>query len=814
MKRTIFLTLLLYASLSLPADNIKVKELTYAGPFDIYEPSIIDSTDTKGKKYSLTELLDTQISEDVLKEGKSITCGILPENNIGTAINLLGFSIENQTYCDATVSVEGLKYYQLFVDGKKQMSGYVKLTPATHNVVIKYLSRPNITDSVGISIDCKKSNAVSLSTIKDSHRYNIMDVLHARRVNMASISPNGKYLISNYYQRRSDGVEVQRAKITDLARGKVIADRGSGIRWMPRSDKYYFTEEGIDGLQLIAIDPTNGNRETIVRKFPRNRFVFSPTEDFLIMTISTEGKAEDKAIYQITEPYDRQTDWRNRTNIARYDLKTGMLKQLTYGNHNIQLQDISMDGKKILFTKEENILTQRPSEVKSLYEMDLTTQESHVIIENDGFISNACFSPNSSQILVLGSPESFDGIGKNVKEGQIPSMYDMQLYIIDNDSQNKITPLTKDFNPSVVSYEWNKTDGMIYFTADDKDSVNFFVLNPTNRKIKKINTPEEVISGFQVAQNSPILAYYGHSASNSDRIYTLNLKNLRSALTEDISAENLHNIKLGECKPWSFTNSNGDNISCRYYLPSDFNPSARYPMIVYYYGGYCPISRDLESNYPLHVYASQGYVVLVVNPSGGIGFGQDFSARHVNTAGEGVADDIIEGTRKFCSEFSFINSDKIGCIGASYGGFITQYMLTKSDIFAAAISHAGISDHASYWGEGFWGYSYSEVSMAGNYPWTNKELFVNRSPLYNADRIHTPLLFLHGDKDTNVPVGESVQMFNALKLLGRETALVLVKDQDHHITDYQKRIKWQNTIFAWFAKYLQDDDEWWNSLYE
>ena len=141
-------------------------------------------------------------------------------------------------------------------------------------------------------------------------------------------------------------------------------------------------------------------------------------------------------------------------------------------------------------------------------------------------------------------------------------------------------------------------------------------------------------------------------------------------------------------------------------------------------------------------------------------------------------------------------------------------MLTKSDIFAAAISHAGISDHTSYWGEGFWGYSYSEVSMAGNYPWTNKELFVNRSPLYNADRIHTPLLFLHGDKDTNVPVGESVQMFNALKLLGRETALVLVKDQNHHITDYQKRIKWQDTIFAWFAKYLQDDDEWWNSLYE
>ena len=85
--------------------------------------------------------------------------------------------------------------------------------------------------------------------------------------------------------------------------------------------------------------------------------------------------------------------------------------------------------------------------------------------------------------------------------------------------------------------------------------------------------------------------------------------------------------------------------------------------------------------------------------------------------------------------------------------------------------------------------------------------------LFNADKIHTPLLFLHGAVDTNVPVGESIQMFTALKLLGRETALVVVDGQDHHIKDYQKRIQWQNTIFAWFAKWLQDDPTWWNTLY-
>ena len=75
-------------------------------------------------------------------------------------------------------------------------------------------------------------------------------------------------------------------------------------------------------------------------------------------------------------------------------------------------------------------------------------------------------------------------------------------------------------------------------------------------------------------------------------------------------------------------------------------------------------------------------------------------------------------------------------------------------------------------------------------------------------------IFLHGDADTNVPVGESIQMYTALKLLGKETAMVLVKDQDHHIKEYNKRIQWQYTIWAWFAKWLQDDPTWWESMYK
>lgn len=391
-------------------------------------------------------------------------------------------------------------------------------------------------------------------------------------------------------------------------------------------------------------------------------------------------------------------------------------------------------------------------------------------------------------------------------------MFDYQLFIMDVASR-EVKPVTKEFNPSVQQMVWS-SDGNIYFTAENRDCVSLYRLNPVNGKFEQLPAGEEVVSGISVAASAPLMAYYGQSAMNPQRLYIYNTRKGREQLKEETATEKLAGVKLGECVDWNFLSSRGDTIYGRYYLPPNFDASRKYPMVVNYYGGCSPTSRYFSSRYPHHLYAALGYVVYVVQPGGASGFGQEFGSRHVNSAGEGPADDIIEGTKRFCEEHSFVDAKKIGCIGASYGGFMTQYLQTKTDIFAAAISHAGISDHTSYWGEGYWGYSYSEVSMARSYPWSHKELYVDRSPLYNADKIHTPILFLHGDVDTNVPVGESIQMYTALKLLGRETAMVLVNGQDHHILDYGKYIQWQNTIFAWFAKWLKDDPSWWNYIYK
>ena len=821
----------LMASLNVNAETIDVQRFKYVGPYPVTTPWMVDSVNVKAEKFAMEKLLDSPLTFDRLAAGKEITHLV---GDAQDALHLASFTIQNVSRTKATIAIEGLKEYRLFVDGEQVKVSDHKaetvLMPSTHTVVIKYLTTKQADAQskaadmkVSVTVADGKSIVIGEPSATTKRTYNIYDVICAANYSSVALSPNGKFMIVRKTWVDHKGKNHSKQELRNEQTGKIVATFDEDVRWMPRSNKLYFTQKANQeseavaaqtskDLQLITINPLTMEREVLAAAIPDGYFQFAPDEKSLIYTLTTEGRKKDPQVYDIKEPDDRQPGWRNRSGLAKYDLATGILQPLTFGYHNVYLEDISADSRYLLVGKSEERLTKRPTTLTSIYRLDLNTMQVDTLVDKGEFVNGGQFSPDGKSVLLSGSPEAFGGIGKNVEEGQTPSMIDTQLYMM-SIADKKIRPLTKDFDPNVQSIEWSKADGNIYFTAEDKDCMHLFQLNPKTGKFKLLNTPEENIKSFSLASAATEMAFSGQSASNADRLYKMNTKALKSQLVDDLSARELKNIELGECKAWNYVNSRGDTLCCRYYLPPHFDASKKYPMVVNYYGGCSPTTRSFQSRYPHHVYAAMGYVVLVVNPSGATGFGQKFSARHVDTAGEGVAEDIISSTKAFCDEHEFVNRKKIGCIGASYGGFMTQYLQTKTDLFAAAISHAGISDHTSYWGEGYWGYSYSEVSMANEYPWTNKHLFVDQSPLYNADKIHTPLLFVHGTADNNVPVGESIQLYTALKLLGRPTAMVLVEGQDHHIIDFEKRIKWQNTIFAWFAKWLQDDGSWWKEMY-
>ena len=785
-----------------------VTEFNMVGPFAVQAPVGLDSVDVNGKKFdekSLMEGLALSAEPTTVFSGK-----VLPSLKDSKSVGILSFFVNNKDYVKGSVNVKGPKNYKLFVDGQEN-SGELKLAPEHHTFAIRYLAEPSDTDSISVTLT---SNLSPLTpNLSKSHPYMVHDLTDGKRVRGISLSADGKYVVVSYQTTERGGNSRWDYELREVKTQRLLRYLSKNVKWMPRSTSYIEEEYQGDKRVLFKVDPLTGQRTQWAYDIPRESYTISPTEDYLIFSCSEEGPKEDADVYEVLEMDDRQSGWRTRSYLKRYDLKTGLCQRITFGNKGEHLYDISRDGRKLLIVSSYSRLSKRPTEVQDVFIMDAQTLKVDTILMCEGFLGGCAFSPEGTQLLFMGNPEAFNRIGCQLPANVTPSMTENELFLFDL-ATKKVTPLTKDFDPSISNCDWSAADGNIYFTAEDRDYVNMFALNPKTGKITKLPIDGDYAYRYDMASNASVIGYLSYKTMEPASAYVLRSEKGKVKIEKFFDGRSaLGDAEIGTCEDWNFTNSKGDTVYGRLYLPKDFDASKKYPMIVYYYGGCSPVSRYFESPYAPQYWNSLGYVAYIIEPSGATGFGQEWASRHVNTAGRGPAEDIIEGTKKICEAHPFINKEKIGCMGASYGGFMTQYLQTQTDIFAAAVSHAGIANHTSYWGEGYWGYNYSEVSMANSYPWSHRDLYVNQSPLFNADKIHTPLLLLHGDADTNVPLIESLQMFTALKLLGREVALVQVKGENHHILDYSKKEKWLATQMAWFARWLKDDPTWWDALY-
>lgn len=703
----------------------------------------------------------------------------------------------------------------------KDVSGSVSLNPdADYMLQVNILSMPDQKGDPQFKVEFipeKEFEDINVEQGWDlGRRFATIQTMVGERASGTALSPDGKYAIVRFTERLSLKEWAYRTILQETASGKTIAsDLPKGAQWMPKSNTIYWTVKKNNAFDIHTKQIPNGEETILATGVPNGDFTFAPDTKTLFYYDNVEGSKDTGIMRRVKGPDDRIPGDRDRNYIVRYDLETRTSTPLTYGGASTSICDFSRDGKKMLYQSSVNRPSEYPFYFNTFVEMDLETLKSDTIIRNNPYVSGAIYSPDAKQLFLTGSPSAFDGIGLNIGKEEIANDFDLQGYIY-NLADGKVRAMTRDFDPTIEAGQiWNAADNKIYFRGETGFDMNIYSMNPVDGKITKLSTQMPVVASFSIGDNeSQWLTYIGGSYTNAGVPYALNLKNGKERQIANPMKAELNGVEFGKTSQWKFTAKDGsviDGYSC---LPPDFDPNKKYPLIVYYYGGTSPSAQQITNPYSPQVFASRGYVVYVLNPSGTTGYGQEFSARHVNAWGKRTADEIIEGVKKFMDAHPFVDRKKVGCLGASYGGFMTQYLQTKTDIFAAAVSHAGISNVTSYWGEGFWGYSYDAVAAAKSYPWNNPELYTKQGSLFNADKIKTPLLLLHGTEDTNVPIGESIQIFNALRILGRDVEFVTVEGANHVVTEFDKRLVWQDTIMAWFAKYLQDDPRWWNELYK
>ena len=720
--------------------------------------------------------------------------------------------LSTQRFTQGTLTVKGLENPQVYLNGQLLKSAdKVELELANADYQLQVLADGQMQD-VPFSLDWQgKSEVDTLDfSAQKSQRVSAQQLFDSKVISGLTLSPNGKYLLQSTieYQASQGDSAIQVTELRKLSDNSVMYrwqdNRPSSAVWSNDSKQIAFVAN--KQIQLLnVVDLTINVAATDIDNVSGLQWY----ADSLLFSWQKPFKADEKATskrFRALE--DRWSYWRDNSQIYQLDVASGFIRQLTDNPISTDFVDSNLDKNTVLLTRSPVDYSEPAHSLTQLIELSLNDLTETVIGEYRSF--NGALYADDGMYITAG-PRFMDGTGIQDPSIEVND-YDGQLYW--RDANGNVSALSKDFDPAIGSMTKLENDDLI-LTITEGDRAPLYLFDKSNRRFTKIDSGVDMVDSFSVAidQSSPTIVVAGTSATVPQKAYKMTLNSSRKQMLFDSQQLNYANTRLGEIEDFDFTNQHGHNIDGRVYLPADFDASKKYPALVYYYGGTSPVGRHFTGRWPFNLWAAEGYVVYVLQPNGATGYGQAFSGRHVNAWGKYSADDIIEGTKAFLKAHSFVDPKRVGNMGASYGGFMTLYLATKTDIFAASMSHAGISNLSSYWGHGWWGYGYSGVASRGSFPWNNPELYVEHSPLYHADKITTPLLLIHGNADTNVPVGESHYMYTALKLLGKEVELVEFNGQDHHINTRQARFDWWNTTMAWFDLKLKDEPEWWNSLY-
>lgn len=747
--------------------------------------------------------------------GEQIAWQAISPNAVSAeGLTLWAFNLEADRFVHGKLNAGNLAGLHVFHNGQSitNDNGTVelKLVAGSHRFWLLHEGRAD-DDPPSMSWEGQDEHDLITAHVEPRRRVSAEMLTNAETVNNMALSADGRYLALAFNGRSDEAdLDLRRMEIRDLQEQKIVrqwtSSTASALAWSP-DNRWLAIQEG-DNMWLHEFE--SGQARLLLARHERiGAWRWHPDSGSIIFAWTEAFEADNEKRRRLRSLEDRWANFRDNSQLYQVDAASGLIRPLTSKDRSVNLLDIDQDGQRLLLSERVVDYAAPPYNLFRLFELTLATLEEREIGQYR-VLNGALFADQGYWLLA--GPGLPQGDGAITTDDLIPNEYDTQLYALSADG-GSARSLSRDFDPALGQMH-RLPGGDLLLTALAGERWQLVRFEAGRERFLPIDAGLEVLEGFVASDaRRTTVAVRGSDADAPQRVHLVDLQRNRTEVVFDSKPRSYADVVLGPVEAWAFTNSNGDLIDGRYYLPPDFDPERQYPLIVYYYGGTSPVNRQFTGRYPFHLWAAKGYVIYVLQPRGTIGYGQEFSAMHVNAWGRYTAEDIIEGTEKFVAAHEYIDAERIGNIGASYGGFMTMHLATLTDLYAASISHAGISALTSYWGQGWWGYAYSGIASRGSYPWNNPELYVGQSPVYQADRITTPLLLLTGDADTNVPPGESHNMYTALKLLGREVELIEFPGEDHWILDREKRYVWWDSMLAWFDFWLKDEPEWWHHLY-
>ncbi len=606
-----------------------------------------------------------------------------------------------------------------------------------------------------------------------------------------------------WYMGKSDG-EPRRLTFADVSEYKPKwSPDGKWVTFVSR--RSYFDEDGEkqSGISQIWALPLAGGEAIRITSLNTgvSDYKWNPNGGFLVVLTDAEKSAKVKKREKKEEVFKFDETVKDSVKINQVFWKVNFsdrsMRRIAELDPGVDEFNISQDGSWIVY--QTNYTGEYNDEQKyDLWSLNIQTGENIQLTDFPGPETDPKFSPDDRWVAYIKQTTPHIEFAET----------DLARIRFDTNQDNLDTlTMTKDLNLSIGDYDWLPTGEQFLLTVEEGTETPIYQFNhkqQTNRYQKLLKSGGNA-SDLNVVGNQ--IYFLKEDVTHLPEIYRLSSE--KKEKLSDFSKQ-IESFTFGAQKIYRWKSVAGKEIEGIVFYPPDFNKTKKYPLIVTLHGGPHSRFRNILRQYYYHqVYTNKGYVLFAPNPRGSSGYSDAFGKAiwHQKGGHFGGIDykDIMSGVNALIEE-GYIDAERMGVIGGSYGGYLVNWIISQTDRFAAAVSQFGIFSLFTDWSNS-WQPAWEKMYL-GIYYWeepiTPDHPYVAYSPAFHVKNITTPVLILHGEDDKYTNLSNSQEMYQALKTLGREVKFVIYPREGHGINrepNHARNVEHRSQ--DWFDKYLK-----------
>jgi len=707
--------------------------------------------------------------------------------------------------------------------------------------------------------------ALTLSAHSQPRRMSAPDILRVATVGDPQISPNGEWVVYSVSTTEGDQTsstlwlartgeapsasptsrqtETRRNWEFSRTQARPLLPAGwsaTNPRWSPdsRSIAFLATHEDQPGVWITGISRGAPRFVASVRTtnffitYAGEPFAWSPDSRMIaFVSASEEGndKSDDPRVIDRIR-YKSRTSFVDhlRTHVWITEIDAPQPRQLTSGPYYDHALSFSPRGDEIAFISNHEVDPDANNN-SDIFAVNLQGQVRQ-ITDTPGCEYEPAWSPDGKWIAYTATKRdvtTIDSVAEDTHVWVTSASGDLRRELTASQDRRARNP------------RWRSDNRGIYFSANDHGQTLVFEVNLEQGKVLPVfgaidqtksnrssstgsldsDAPITLDQRIQVSSFSVSNQLISGEVVDGPNRYPFQIATIAAVISDPshpgelwIGRGNLltrlsnHNESLRRATPliepeeFHFKSFDGTEIQGWLMKPVDWREDRKYPLLLNIHGG--PHGMyGYSFNSSFQVLAARGYAVLYLNPRGSNGYGQKFSDGTLNEWGGGDYRDLMAGVDEALRRYSWIDRDRLGVTGGSYGGFMTNWIITQTSRFKAAVSVASVSNLISFYSTSL----YQDLIHAefGGFPWDNYDLLWQWSPIRYARQAQTPTLFIHGEQDNDVHITQAEEMYMALRRRGVDTVLVRYPREGHGLREPRHRVDSLERTLAWFDRYLK-----------